>query len=153
MPLNARRFRAPFIRPERAWAEADRFRATYWPSAVVPVEVEEILWKVNLRLEPILSLKEDADVDALLRGDLTTIIVDADGTPERKFLQELYNRDHASKVAAWLKNTPVGFYSIEYAWKKGEHPKRGEFSPKQGDWILVVEIKYDRERKTRLRRT
>ena len=48
---------------------------------------------------------------------------------------------------AWLKNTPVGFYSIEYAWKKGEYPKRGEFSPdffiQQGDWFLAVEIKDD----------
>ena len=44
---------------------------------------------------------------------------------------------------------PVGFYSIEYAWKKGNKPKRGEFSPdffiKQGDQIFVVEIKDDEE--------
>ena len=56
-------------------------------------------------------------------------------------------RDNASKLDAWLKNTPVGFYPIEYAWKKGEHPKRGEFNPdyflKQGNWIFVVEIKDD----------
>lgn len=72
-------------------------------------------------------------------------LVIADATPERKFVRELCNRDYAAKVDAWLKNTPVGFYSIEYAWKKGEHPKRGEFSPdffiKQGDWVFVVEIK------------
>lgn len=74
-------------------------------------------------------------------------LVIADATPERKFTRELCNRENASKVDAWLKNTPVGFYSIEYAWKKGEHPKRGEFSPdffiKQGDWVFVVEIKDD----------
>lgn len=73
----------------------------------------------------------------------------ADATPERKFMRELCNRDYAAHVDAWLKNTPVGFYSIEYAWKKGEHPKRGEFSPdffiKQRDRIFVVEIKDDRE--------
>jgi type III restriction enzyme len=43
----------------------------------------------------------------------------------------------------------VGFYSFEYAWKKGNRPKRGEFSPdffiKQGDQILVIEIKGDEE--------
>jgi len=76
-------------------------------------------------------------------------LVITDATPERKFVRELCNRDYASKVDAWLKNTPVGFYSIEYAWKKGEHPKRGEFSPdffiKQGNWIFVVEIKDDGE--------
>jgi type III restriction enzyme len=76
-------------------------------------------------------------------------LVIADATPERKFVRELCNRDYAANVDAWLKNTPVGFYSIEYAWKKGEHPKRGEFSPdffiKQRDWIFVVEIKDDGE--------
>lgn len=78
-----------------------------------------------------------------------TNLVIADATPERKFVRELCNRDYAAHIDAWLKNTPVGFYSIEYAWKKGEHPKRGEFSPdffiKQGDWIFVVEIKDDGE--------
>lgn len=76
-------------------------------------------------------------------------LVIADATPERKFVRELCNRDYAASVGAWLKNTPVGFYSIEYAWKKGEHPKRGEFSPdffiKQSDCIFVVEIKDDGE--------
>jgi type III restriction enzyme len=76
-------------------------------------------------------------------------LVIADATPERKFVRELTKRDNAQKVIAWMKNTPVGFYCIEYAWKKGEHPKRGEFSPdifiKYGDWILVVEIKGDEE--------
>lgn len=73
----------------------------------------------------------------------------ADAKPERTFLRELCNRETAKEVDAWLKNTPVGFYAIEYAWKKGEHPKRGEFSPdfflKRGDRIFVVEIKGDEE--------
>jgi type III restriction enzyme len=61
----------------------------------------------------------------------------------------LCERHNAKVVDAWVKDTPVGFYAIEYAWKKGEHPKRGEFSPdffiKQGDRIFVVEIKGDEE--------
>jgi type III restriction enzyme len=73
----------------------------------------------------------------------------ADGTPERKFLRELTKRENASKLDAWLKNTPLSFYSLEYAWKKGNKPKRGEFSPdffiKQGKWIFVTEIKGDDE--------
>ena len=73
----------------------------------------------------------------------------ADQTPERKFMRGLCDRENSRELDAWLKNTPVGFYSIEYAWKKGEHPKRGEFSPdffiKQGDVIFVVEIKDDGE--------
>ena len=73
----------------------------------------------------------------------------ADQTPERKFLRELCSRDNSKAVDGWLKNTPVGFYPIEYAWKKGEHPKRGEFSPdffiKIGTQVFVVEIKGDEE--------
>lgn len=73
----------------------------------------------------------------------------ADATPERKFMRELTNRENSTKLDAWLKNTPVGFYTIEYAWKKGNKPKRGEFSPdffiKQDDWIFVTEIKGDEE--------
>jgi type III restriction enzyme len=73
----------------------------------------------------------------------------ADATPERKFIRELTRRENAKKVVAWLKNTPMGFYSLEYAWKKGNKPKRGEFSPdffiKQGDGIFVIEVKSDEE--------
>jgi type III restriction enzyme len=76
-------------------------------------------------------------------------LVIADATPERRFVRMLCERDNARVMDAWLKNTPVGFYSIQYAWKKREHPKRGEFSPdcfiKQGDRIFVVEIKGDEE--------
>jgi type III restriction enzyme len=73
----------------------------------------------------------------------------ADATPERKLIRLLCERDNAQALDAWLKNTPQRFYWIEYAWKKGEHPKRGEFSPdfflKQGAWIFVVEVKGDEE--------
>ena len=76
-------------------------------------------------------------------------LVIADARPERTFVRTLCERDNAKVVDAWLKNTPVGFYSIQYAWKKSEHPKRGEFSPdffiKQGDGVFVVEIKGDEE--------
>jgi type III restriction enzyme len=53
----------------------------------------------------------------------------ADSTPERKFIRQLYERQNAIALDAWLKNAPQRYYAIEYAWKKGEHPKRGEFSP------------------------
>jgi len=50
---------------------------------------------------------------------------------------------------AWIKSTATRFYEIDYAWKKGEHPKRGKFSPdffiKVGALILVIEVKGDEE--------
>ena len=73
----------------------------------------------------------------------------ADGTPERKFIRMLCERENAHAIDAWLKNTPIRFYWIEYAWKKGNKAKRGDFSPdffiKQRDRIFVVEIKGDEE--------
>jgi len=73
----------------------------------------------------------------------------ADANPERKFIGLLCTRDNASVIDGWLKNAPQRFYAIEYAWKKGEHPKRGEFSPdffiRKGDAIHVIEIKDDGE--------
>jgi type III restriction enzyme len=39
----------------------------------------------------------------------------------------------------------VGFYSVEYSWRKGEHPTQGAFNPdfflKIGENIIVVEVK------------
>lgn len=73
----------------------------------------------------------------------------ADATPERKFVRLMVTRENAQKFDAWLKNTPIGFYCIEFAWKKRNTPKRGEFSPdffiRQGDQIFVIEIKGDEE--------
>lgn len=76
-------------------------------------------------------------------------LVIADAKPERMFIRQLCERENAQAIDAWIKNTPQRFYWIEYAWKKREHPKRGEFSPdffiKKGDMIFVVEIKGDEE--------
>lgn len=73
----------------------------------------------------------------------------ADANPERRFIRQLVDRKNASKLDAWLKNAAMNFYWLEYAWKKGEHPKRGEFSPdffiKQGERVYVAEIKDDGE--------
>ncbi|PJR92418.1 hypothetical protein CN878_22245 [Ochrobactrum sp. 695/2009] len=78
---------------------------------------------------------------------LTFVIADA--TPERRFVRELVKRENALKIDGWIKNTATRFYAVEFAWKKGEHPKRGEFSPdffiRQGDVCIVVEIKSDDE--------
>jgi type III restriction enzyme len=55
-------------------------------------------------------------------------LVIAEAGNERKFVRLLTDAANAKVVDAWIKNAPQRFYSIEYAWKKGEHPKRGEFN-------------------------
>lgn len=72
------KFKAPRLQQEEVWDRAERIRKEHWPSGQVPVDVEIILYKIGLKLEPISSLKSDIDVDALLSGDLTRIIVDAE---------------------------------------------------------------------------
>ena len=76
--VDPRDFKAPYIPKEKAWSAADNIRRKHWPDGQIPVEVEEILWGVGLEIEVIQSLKAAGDVDALLRGDLSGIIVDAD---------------------------------------------------------------------------
>lgn len=94
-------------------------------------------------------VKGRAVVDKSVDFKTPANLVIADATPERKFVRALTGHENALKVDAWLKNTPMGFYSVEYAWKKGNKPKRGEFSPdffiKQGEWVFVVEVKGDEE--------
>lgn len=76
-------------------------------------------------------------------------VVLADHKPERLFVRELIKNENSKVFDAWIKSTDQDFYPIEYAWKKGEHPKRGRFNPdffiKIDKIILVVEIKGDEE--------
>jgi type III restriction enzyme len=69
--------------------------------------------------------------------------------PERKFIRGLTDEQTARAIDAWIKSLDVGFYSIEYSWRKGEHPKQGSFNPdffiKKGNDIIVVEIKMDND--------
>jgi type III restriction enzyme len=73
----------------------------------------------------------------------------ADSENERRFIKTLLEPQNVKCYDAWLKSTAARFYEIDYAWKKGEHPKRAKFNPdffvKVGDLIVVVEIKGDEE--------
>lgn len=68
--------------------------------------------------------------------------------PERKFTERLIEDENAKAIDSWIKSRDVGFYRVEYSWRKGEHPKQGSFNPdffiKIGNDILVVEIKEDK---------
>jgi type III restriction enzyme len=76
-------------------------------------------------------------------------VVFASYEPERKFLRGLTAEQTARAIDAWIKSLDVGFYSIEYSWRKGEHPKQGSFNPdmfiKLDSDIIVVEIKMDND--------
>lgn len=67
--------------------------------------------------------------------------------PEKKFVETIVKLKVVEKIDAWIKSRDVGFYSIEYSWRKGEHPTQNSFNPdffiKAGDNIVVVEVKAD----------
>ena len=67
--------------------------------------------------------------------------------PERKFVEAIVGSKVCAKIDAWIKSRDMGFYSVEYSWRKGEHPTQGNFNPdfflKIGENIVVVEIKSD----------
>lgn len=67
--------------------------------------------------------------------------------PEREFVKFLTREDNAKVIDCWIKSLDMGFYGIEYSWRKGEHPKVSTFNPdffvKIDNEILVVEIKHD----------
>ena len=67
--------------------------------------------------------------------------------PERKFVEAIASSKICEKIDAWIKSRDQNFYSIEYSWRKGEHPTQANFNPdfflKFGDNIVVVEIKAD----------
>ncbi len=73
----------------------------------------------------------------------------ADSENERSKIKTLFQAEVVQRYDTWLKSTSTRFYEIDYAWKKGEHPKRGKFSPdffvKSGDVIVVIEVKGDEE--------
>ena len=56
-------------------------------------------------------------------------IVFASYKPERDFIKRLVSEENAKKIDAWIKSLDVGFYSVKYSWRKGEHPKQGSFNP------------------------
>ena len=67
--------------------------------------------------------------------------------PERKFVKAIVGSKVRAKIDAWIKSRDMGFYSVEYSWRKGEHPTQGSFNPdfflKLGENIVVIEIKSD----------
>ena len=74
---DPRRFKAPFIPKERIWQEADRLREAHPAGRSLPVKVLDLAeFDLGLDLIPASALREEVDIDALLMGDLSSILVD-----------------------------------------------------------------------------
>ena len=81
------------------------------------------------------SLPEDESIPASALGDryikntyyfkTPTNICIVSSSPERTFVRKLVEKENAELIDTWLKSPDVGFYSIDYYWRKGEHYKKG----------------------------
>lgn len=88
--MDPAQFKAPYISQQDCWARADAFRAKYWPSDEIPVDILDIAeLELELEIRPVPRLRFDADVDALLLGNWTTLLVDHQQYMEDRFLNRL----------------------------------------------------------------
>jgi hypothetical protein len=75
--IDPRRFKAPFIPKERIWQEADQLRGAHPAGRCLPVKVLDLAeFDLGLDLIPASGLREELDIEALLMGDLRSILVD-----------------------------------------------------------------------------
>jgi len=78
--IDPRKFKAPYIPKERIWQEADRLRAAHPAGRSLPVKVLDLAeFDLGLDLIPADGLREQLDIEALLMGDLRSILVDRRG--------------------------------------------------------------------------
>lgn len=126
-------------------------------------EVKDIL--LEIRNDESLPKSAEKEINQYLFKTPLDIVFTR-GEPERRFVEHLCKKDNAEKVDSWIKSRDQGFYSIEYSWRKGEHPQKNQqFNPDflikihqdKTDYMVVVEIKADNddsdENKAKLRRT
>jgi hypothetical protein len=77
--MDARNFRAPFLPPDQIWKRADEVREKYPAGRSFPVEVLDLAeFDLGLELVPADGLRRLCDTEAVLLGDLKTILVDKD---------------------------------------------------------------------------
>jgi hypothetical protein len=74
---DPRKFKAPYNPKERIWQEADKLRAAHPAGRELPVKVLDLAeFDLHLELVPLEGLREQLDIDALLMGNLKSILVD-----------------------------------------------------------------------------
>jgi hypothetical protein len=87
---EASHFRCPYIDKSKIWRSADEFRGKYWPSNILPVDIESIVEKgLKLDIQPEHGLWSECEIEAYLRVDLTGIVVDFDRFMNERFMNRL----------------------------------------------------------------
>ncbi|MDI1472993.1 DEAD/DEAH box helicase family protein [Thermodesulfovibrio sp. 1176] len=112
-------------------------------------EVKDIL--IEVKKDESLPKSAEKEINQFLFKTPLDLVL-TKGEPERKFVEQLVKRENAEKIDAWIKSRDQGFYSIEYSWRKGEHPQKNQFfnpdffikiKKEDTEHIIVVEVKTD----------
>ena len=75
--MDARHFKAPYLRRTDIWKQADELRLRLLPRATLPVPVLDLAeFDFKLELVPKANLRRAGDIDALLMGDLRSFLLD-----------------------------------------------------------------------------
>ena len=127
------KFKAPFIPKERIWQETEKLRAAYPAGRAVPVQVLELAeFDLGLELIPAEGLREELEMDALLMGDLKSILVDrrAFMNPRLEYRlrfsvaheighlilhRDIYGRQKHSSAREWF-DYIAALPDVEYGW-------------------------------------
>lgn len=112
-------------------------------------EVKDIL--IEVKKDESLPKSAEKEINQFLFKTSLNIVF-TQGEPERRFVEYLVKKENAEKIDAWIKSRDQGFYSIEYSWRKGEHPQKNQFfnpdffikiNRDDAEYIIVVEVKAD----------
>ena len=83
-------FKCPWIPKQEIWEKAEKFRTTYWPENILPVNTEKVVEsRLKLNIEPMHGLEDELDMDAFLRMDLSGIVVDHDSYMDKRYSNRL----------------------------------------------------------------
>jgi hypothetical protein len=83
--MDAQHFKAPYLRRKDIWKHADELRERLLPGGTLPVPVLDLAeFDLGLELDPRANLRRTGDIEALLLGDLKTIVVDRDVFIDRR---------------------------------------------------------------------
>ena len=134
--MDAQHFKAPFLKRTDIWQQVDRLRDRLLPRDKLPVPVLDLAeFDLGLELVPKANLRRAGDIEALLLGDLKTIVVDRDAFMDPRAENrlrfsvaheighlilhgELYRNLRHANLDAWrqfIKDIP----EREYGWLEG----------------------------------
>lgn len=89
MSYEPQRFAAPKYTKSEIWREADSFREKY-SKDIIPVDILNIVeFDLHINIQPVKSLRQTGDVEAILLGTNDTILVDEDEFLDDRFVNRM----------------------------------------------------------------